>query len=145
MAVVTSATTTLALTATVPGTDTFANFDAQTYTAVGEVTDLGEVGREYSTVNHSPLGSRRVQKLKGSYNSGALQIQMGRDANDAGQTLLTTALTSDNAYSFKIVLANGKKVYFRGLVMSYKTGIGGVDQVTGGTATVEIVSDIFEG
>lgn len=144
MAVMTSAGSTLALSASAPATFDATGYNALTYTLVGEVTDLGEVGREYNLVNHTPLGNRRVQKFKGSYNNGSLQVQMGRDTTDAGQTALQTALGVDTAYSFRVTLQNGKKLYFTGVVMSYKTNVGSVDQITGATTTIEVTTDIIE-
>jgi len=144
MTIMTSAGSTLGTSATVPGTINAANLDALTFTAVGEITDLGEFGKEYNMVSHTALGNRQVRKFKGSFNNGALQLQMGRDTTDAGQTALRTALATDNPYSFKVTLQNGIKLLFTGMVMSYKTSVGSVDQITGATTTIEINSEIFE-
>lgn len=146
MAVQTSAGSTLHIATGVPATYDEAGFEAvgMTYTAVGEITDLGEYGTEYSTVNHTALGQRQVKKFKGSYNNGSLQIQMGRDVEDAGQIALKTALDSDASFSFKVTMQDGSKNYFTGKVMSYRTSIGSVDQITGATATIEVDGDIVE-
>jgi len=144
MAVMTSAGSTLALSAAAPATIDAAGFGALTYTTVGEITDLGEVGKEYNVVNHSPLGDRRIRKFKGSYNNGSMQIQMGRDVDDAGQTLLRAALDSDANYSFKLTLQNGRKMFFQAQTTAYKTSIGSVDQITSASTTIEVVSEIVE-
>lgn len=144
MAVMTSAGSTLALSAAAPATIDAAGFGALTYTTVGEITDLGEVGKEYNVVNHSPLGDRRIRKFKGSYNNGSMQIQMGRDVDDAGQTLLRAAVDSDANYSFKLTLQNGRKMFFQAQATSSKVSIGSVDQITSMTTTVEVVSEIIE-
>lgn len=144
MSVMTTAGSTFGLSASLPATYDATGFNALTYTTVGEITDLGEVGREYNTVTHSPIGNRRTQKIKGSYNAGSMALQMGRDYTDAGQTMLQAALNSDNAYSIRVVLQSGKKLYFTGLVSSYKTSMGGVDQITGLNVNIEVVSDIVE-
>ena len=70
MTVYTSAGSTLTISATIPST-----FDSSGYAAVftaspgpavvGEITDLGEFGREYALVTHMPVGSRGTQKFKG--------------------------------------------------------------------------------
>jgi hypothetical protein len=148
MAVRTSAGTTLNTLAALPATYDSTGFNALSWgtgNLVGEVTDMGEIGgREYNVITHLPMGSRRASKLKGSYNSGQMQIQLGRDAVDAGQILLRAALVSDNDYSFRVVLQDNTKVYFTGKVTALKTNIGNADQVTGLTVTVEINSDIVE-
>lgn len=144
MAVMTSAGSTFAASASLPATYDAAGYNALTYTAVGEVTDMGEVGREYNIVNHVPLSNRRVQKLKGSYNAGAITLQFGRDFSDAGQTLLSAALASDNQYSFRMTLQNGKKLYFTGVVTTQKTNVGSVDNITGGSCQIELCTDVVE-
>lgn len=144
MAVQTSAGSTLAMTASLPATEDATGYNALTYTAIGEITDLGELGKEFNLVTYTSLGSRRVQKLKGSYNQGSMQLQLGRDTTDAGQTLLRVARDSDNQYSFRLTLQNGTKLYFKGIVMGYKTSVGSVDQITAASAAVEITSDIVE-
>ena len=119
-------------------------FNALTFTSVGEVTDMGEVGAEYSLVNHQPISARRVQKLKGSYDAGSITLQFGRDYTDAGQIALQTASSSDNPVAVRITLQNGKKLYFTALVTSFKTSMGGVDQVTAASALCELVGDVLE-
>jgi len=64
----TSAGTTISVVDSNPATYDQAGFEALTYSLIGEVTDLGEFGREYSAVTHNPLGDRRTVKRKGSYN-----------------------------------------------------------------------------
>lgn len=144
MAVMTSAGSTLAISTSLPATIDQAGFAALTYTAIGEIVDLGEFGKEFNLVTHTALGQRQTKKFKGSFNNGALQLQMGRDTTDAGQTALRTALASDNSYSFRVVLQNGTTLYFTAKVMSYRTVVGSVDQITGATTAVEIDSEIVE-
>jgi hypothetical protein len=64
--------------------------------------------------------------------------------DDAGQVLLLAAQDSDDSYSFKITLQDGTVNYFTGQVMSYRTSIGSVDQITSASVTVEVDSDIVE-
>lgn len=144
MAVMTSAGTTLGVSASLPATYDAAGFNALTYTAIGEITDLGEFGAEYNLVTYTALGLRQTKKLKGSYNNGSLNLQMGRDTTDAGQNALRTALASDNSYSFRVTLQNSTRLQFTGKVMSYKTSVGSVDQITGAQTTIEIDSVIVE-
>lgn len=144
MTVMTSAGSTFALSASIPATYDASGYNALTYTAVGEVTDVGEVGREYNLVNFNPLGTRITKKFKGSYQAGSITLQFGRDFTDSGQILLGAAAFSDNTYSFKITLQNGKKLYFTGMVMSLKTNVGSVDQITSASAQIELHTDVVE-
>ena len=142
----TSAGTTIAISASLPATYDAAGFGAvgMTYTAIGEITDAGEYGKEYNLVTHNPLADRKTYKRKGSYNNGSMTLQMGRVPDDAGQVLLLAAQDSDDSYSFKITLQDGTVNYVTGQVMSYRTSIGSVDQITSASVTVEVDSDIVE-
>ena len=142
--VFTSAGTTLGISAVLPATYTSTAFALLTFTDVGEITDMGEFGREYALVTHNPLGDRRTVKRKGSYNDGALTMSLGRVPSDAGQALLLTARDDDDSYAFVVTLQDGTKQYFSGQVMSYTTSVGSVDQITGASVMVEIDNDIIE-
>lgn len=144
MAVMTSAGSTLSIATGSPTTNDATGFTALTYVVVGEVTDIGEVGREYATTTHSPVGSRAVRKFKGSYNNGSMQIQMARDTANAGQTAMRAALLSDADYSFKVTLQDLSKIHFVGKVTTFKTSVGSVDQITGSSCTIEVNGDIVE-
>lgn len=146
MAVMTSAGSTLAIASGVPTTYDQAGFEAVglTYTVVGEVTDIGEFGTEYNVVNHTALGQRQIKKFKGSFNNGSMQVQLARDSGNAGQTAMRNALSSDASFAFKVTLQDSTKIYFTGKVMSFRTSVGNVDQITGASATIEIDSTIVE-
>lgn len=140
----TSAGTTLEVSAALPATYDSAGFVALTFTAVGEVTDMGEFGRAYNLVTHNPLDNRRTVKRKGSYNDGSLALQLARVPADGGQAILVTAVDSDASVSCKVTLQDGTVQYFTAQVMSYTTGVGNVDQITNAACTLEIDNDIIE-
>ena len=139
----TSAGTTIAISAVLPATDDAAGYAALTWAAIGEVTDLGEFGREYATVTHNPVASRRTIKRKGSYNDGTMVLQLALDRDDAGQILVKTALASDANKAFRITYQDGSKDYFSAMVMSFKTNVGSVDQILSGSINLEINTDII--
>lgn len=141
MTVRSSAGTTISLSAGIPATFNTAGYTALTWTAIGEVTDLGEFGREFNLITHNPIGSRGTVKLKGSFNEGSITMQMGLDTDDAGQILAKTASLSDNDYSFKIITQNGDDYYFQAKVMSFKVNVGSVDSVTSATIMLELTTN----
>lgn len=148
MTAYTSAGTTLRVTAAAPATFDSAGFTtlfpatpAAANPVVGEITDLGEFGREYALVTHNPLASRATEKYKGSFNSGGIQIALAYDKADMGQDILRTALLGDANYYFEIKDQQGNKTYFGGKVMSFKEQIGSVDQITTGSVLVEITAN----
>lgn len=141
MTVTTAAGTTLHISAGNPATYDGTGFAALTWTKVGEITSIGEYGREYTEVTHSPLDSRGTQKLKGGYNEGTLPLGMAADSDDAGQILMKTARGSDADYSFKITHQNGDIDYFRGKVYSYKKNPGEQNSVVAATTNIGITTN----
>ena len=145
MTVRTAAGATIGISATAPTTFNKTGWEAATFTPIGEVTDLGEFGREYNLVTHNPLATRATQKKKGSYNEGAISLGLGLDNKDAGQILLKTASQSDNDYYFCITLQSGDKYFFPAQVMSFKTNVGSVDNIVNASVTLEITgTGVFE-
>jgi hypothetical protein len=146
MTVYTSAGSTLTISASAPAT-----FDGSGYAAVfaespgpavvGEITDLGEFGREFALVTHMPVGSRGTQKFKGSFNEGTMAISLGLDTDDAGQILMKSASISDNNYSFMVTTQSGDKYFFQAKVMSFKVNIAGVDSITTASASLELTTN----
>ena len=140
----TSAGTTIEISAALPATYNQATFAALTYTEIGEVSDLGEFGREYNVVKFNPLKDRRTVKRKGSFDDGTVQVQLAKAATDAGQILLKSAVNSDASHSVKIVLQDGTIFYFTAQVASSTVNVGNVDQITSSTFKLEIDNDIIE-
>lgn len=140
----TSAGTTLSISAAAPATYDSTGFGALTWTEIGEVSDMGEFGRQYNLVTFNTLGDRRTVKRKGSYNDGTIACQMARVPTDAGQAVLVTAVDSDSSHSIKVVLQDGTIFYTTAQIMSYTTNVGNVDQITSATVNLEIDNDIIE-
>jgi len=140
----TSAGTTIGISAALPATYDQTAFAALTYTEIGEVSDLGEFGREYNIVKFNPLKDRRTVKRKGSFDDGTVQVQLAKAATDAGQILLKSAVNSDASHSVKIVLQDGTIFYFTAQVSSSTVNVGNVDQITSSTFKLEIDNDIIE-
>lgn len=147
MAAYTSAGSTLRVTATAPATFNSAGYTtifpttpAAGNPVIGEITDLGEFGREYALVTHNPVGNRSTQKFKGSFNEGTMNVSLALDTDDAGQIIMKTASTSDSDYYFEVKTQNGDRYWFPAKVMSWKVGVGGVDQITTATATLELTT-----
>lgn len=140
----TSAGTKLSVCATLPATFNAAGYGALTWLEVGEIVDMGEFGKEYSQVSHNPLGTRQTIKRKGSYNEGSLALKMARVPSDDGQAVLVAAVDSDDSIAFKVELQDGTVQYSTAQVMSYKTGVGSVDQITSASCTLEIDRPIVE-
>jgi hypothetical protein len=139
--VFTSAGTNIAISAVLPATNDVLGYEALTFTDLDEVTDLGEFGRVYNEVTHTPLKTRAVVKRKGSYNDGNVTMQLARIPSDAGQTILIAAVDDDADHAFAVTLQDGSVLYFQGQVMSFTTNVGGPDQIVGASVTIGINSE----
>lgn len=73
-----------------------------TYVTIGNVTNIPEFGRVYNEVKFSPLSSRGVQKVKGSFDEGSIDLDLARDTSDAGQVAVLAALVVDANYNFQV-------------------------------------------
>lgn len=149
MAIQTSAGAKLYIGPTTAAADAAA-YAALTYVEVGEIEDLGEYGDTVSLANFTALNNRRVRKLKTTYDAGEMQLTMGKDPADAGQTALKAAAASDSDYAFKIVLDDAPAagtpttVYFHAAVTGFKTQVGAADNIVKATTTLAINTKIIE-
>lgn len=145
MGVGTSAGSKLYIAADAPATFDETGYDAvfadSNAVEVGEITNFGELGREYSEVTHNPVGSRGTQKFKGSFNEGTMSLQLALDETDVGQDLMEAALDSDDDYSFKLELQSGSIRYFQAKVMSFKTNVGDVNSITSASCQLSITTN----
>lgn len=145
MAVRTSAGTTLRVSSAQPATFNVAGYNTL-FTAspvpalVGEITDLGEFGRDYALVTHNPVGTRGTQKFKASFNEGTMALQLGLDTDDAGQIIMKAASMSDNDYSFMVTTQNGDRYFFQAKVLNWKVSVGSVDSITSATTNLELTT-----
>lgn len=142
-AVGTAAGTTIAISATQPATFDAAGYEGSgmNWVAIGEITDGGTHGRKYAEVTHKPIGSRGVQKFKGSFDIGQKTIQMGLDMTDAGQVIARAASLSDNDYYFKVSYPSGKYDYFSAKVMSFEKATSNVDSIVSATMMLSLTSN----
>lgn len=124
-----------------PATYDVAGYGALNFVTIGEITDLGEFGREYNVIRHNPVGTRGTKKLKGSYDEGSIPLQLALDEADDGQLVAQDASESDDAYSFCVTSQGGNKYYFQALVTSFKRRFGGVDDITSATINLEITTN----
>lgn len=79
---------------------TTTNLLTDTYTEVGEITNIGDFGRVYQEIRHDSLGRRGTRKFKGQYDDGNMAVQLGRDPVDAGQAKIIVASDLDYDYNF---------------------------------------------
>lgn len=138
----TSAGTTVSVTTSPTDSDTVAELSALTYTEIGNVESLGEVGPQ---ANDSAVTLLKggVQHLKGALDNGVLPIVYAHDALDPGQIAVTAAMITKMEYGVKIILSPdsdtgepGAVFLARGPIMSDRTNLGAANDVRKRTANV---------
>lgn len=125
-----------------------------TWTEVKEVEDLGQWGAEGKEVTFVGLADGYTRRLKGSIDSGSVELVCARDPLDPGQIAMRAAAEEWDAHVFKVVLndapvsaglaGTATTFYFRGPVLSAKNNFGTADDVTKTTFTVGITGAIIE-
>lgn len=128
----------LLISATLPATYNEAGYGALTGVTVGEVTNIGEFGKEWALVTHEPLADRGVKKAKGNFNNGTLNPTVALDPEDAGQVLMQAAHESDDAVALCVRLKDGTEYWFTGLVMNFRPNVGSANDVVSAACTIEI-------
>ena len=130
-----------------PATEDVAGYEALTWVAIGTSTNLGEIGPNYELTTYDVHGNRVTQKLKGQVNMGSQAIELVRVLDDAGQTVLRNAVTigsatEDSKHSFKSAYKDGDIEYYQGLPISYRSTIGGPNDMITAAAAIELTSKI---
>lgn len=121
-----------------------ADYEALSYTKVGEVEDLGEFGDTAGTTTFTALDDRRVRKVKTTFDAGTMQLTIGRDPDDDGQIAMKAALKADANYAFQVELSDGSSFYFRGMVTAFTVQVGNAENVVRASATIEVNSEVLE-
>ena len=136
---------------TTAAASTVSEFDADTYTEIKEIEDLGEFGDTFEEITFTSIDDGRVRKLKGTADAGTIELIVGRDPLDPGQNALRAAVKSDLAHNVKVVLndkpdATGTptEFFFKAMVASSKNQLGGANEVTKQAFTLSITTEILE-
>jgi hypothetical protein len=132
-------------------TNTQAEYEALSWTEIGEVENLGEFGDESPLTNFASLGDARIRKLKAARDAGTLALVVGRDPADAGQNALKAAEQTKFEYAFKVEAADAADenddnsvFYFGALVSSARNNFGTNDNVVRNSFNLAINTEILE-
>jgi len=152
MAVQTGSLATLALGTTAAAT-TLAQFEADSYTSVGEVSEIGAFGDERKVVPWISLADARTRKARGSADAGDMMVTYGYDSTNGGQDNLRTAFAtvsqSADEFNFRVQLndslgSNPTTFYFRGKVTQRRVQSISADNIVTVNATIAINSAVIE-
>lgn len=106
-----------------------ADFQADTYTAVGKVETVGEFGDEREIVRFLDLSSGRVEKARGSADAGDQTVVFADNTGDAGQLALEAAYDATSQatdeFNFRVRFndslgVNATTFYYRGRITTLK-------------------------
>jgi hypothetical protein len=114
--------TTIEVSTAAPATFDDAGYAALTFTEVGMVVDVGEIGATFADVTTYNLSSRDVGHLKGSRDWNETPLTVDNDRTDAGQVILRDhhdGANTDNPVAVKVTHQNGDVEYFSGLVFTF--------------------------
>ena len=128
-----------------------ADFEAEDWTEISEVEDLGEWGAEGTEITFVSLADGHTRRRKGTIDSGTVALIVARDPSDPGQNKARAAVEEWLPYSFKVVL-NDKPTptgtpttfYFRAPVMSARNNFGTANDLTKTTFNLGIDGAILE-
>ena len=138
--VATGVGSTFSVVAGAPATFDVTGYAALTWVPVGEVEDIPAFGKKRATVNFTSLNGQ-VQKFGGITDNGQLAITVGLNTDDSGQILLKAGVSSNTAYSFRVVTQNGDAYYFRAIVTSFEVNVGSGQDVTKASCAMDITAN----
>lgn len=129
--------TTLSISATLPASITATAYGALSWTLIGEVTNVPAYGKVWSTTSHQALAKKYPDHYKSTYDEPPLTIAAAYAPGNAGQVIVTAAVESTNAYSFKLAYPDGEIEYFEGLVLGAPVTPGASGDIVGSSITVQ--------
>jgi hypothetical protein len=140
----TSATTALYISASLPATYDSTGFTALTWIAVGEISSYGAFGGKTNIVKFTPVDTNTVAKRGGSQDFGAIALTLARHTG-ADVTAMNNAFIDRQPRAFKIVYptALGQTDYFTGIVVENTTNIGNSDKILEANVNIEIDNTIL--
>lgn len=120
-------------------------FEADTYTPLGGLSNIGEMGTQSNVLQFPLISDEFVAKSKGTRNAGDPAIVVGRITDDPGQIALRAAEVTNYFYNFKLELPDAQDelhtntiIYFRAIVASALNQLGGNEDFITETYTLGI-------
>jgi hypothetical protein len=139
---ITSATTTISVSTSLPATYDSAGYTALTWIPIAEVSNLGTFGGKTTVVKHIPLGTATVVKRSGSVDYGTINMQLAKHSG-TDVTALQSAFNSRASTAFKVTYPGSMgSDCFTGIVTSMQVNVGTADAILQSTVDVELDSPI---
>jgi hypothetical protein len=127
------------------------DYTSETWTEIGEINSLGTWGAKGKEITASVLTDGYMRRLKGTIDSGTVELVVLRDPTDMGQNAAHVAAQSFDTYLFKVELNDAiiaeqpnSIFYFRASVMSAENKFGDADNIIETTFSLGITGQITE-
>ncbi len=111
---------TLSVSAAKPATEDASGYGALTWTEVGKVVSIGELGDEAEDIAFDVLKTGRKNHVNGVKDIGDVPVTIEYDVSDAGQVIITAGNNGNTTHSFRITDTDGENWYFYGLIANQK-------------------------
>lgn len=111
---------TLSVVASTPAAEDQSGYEALSYTEVGKVISIGEIGDTSEDINFDLLKPGRRSHVNGVKDLGEISVVIELDNTDAGLTIIQAANNSNTTHSFVVTDSDGEDVYFQGLVANLR-------------------------
>jgi hypothetical protein len=132
---------------------TLGGFQADAYTTVGEVSEIGAFGDERNVIKFLSLADGRVRKARGSADAGDAVVTYAYDSTNSGQDNLRTAFNtvsqSADEFNFRVTFndslgTNATTWYFRAKIFTRRVQNITTDGIVMVQATLGINSALIE-
>lgn len=149
MAKMTSTGVTIAAVEGAPATFDQAGFEALSFVNIGQVSNIPAFGPTIQVVESNPLATGITEKFVGFVNYGSVALEADYDDEDAGQALVTDAVTTTDAsfgqnFSFELTYSTGAKRYWVGKFFSATENPGSANSMVSTSMNVEINTPVLK-
>lgn len=111
---------TLSIVASTPASEDQSGYEALSFTEVGKVVSIGELGDESEDIAFDLLKPGRRTHVSGVKDLGEIPVTIEYDKSDAGQDILRAANNGNTTHTFKVTDSDGDDYYFQGLVANVR-------------------------
>ena len=112
---------TLAVVASAPAAEDASSYAALSYTTVGQVISIGELGDTNEDIAFDRLADGRKVHVNGVKDLGDIAVELDYDRDDAGLTIIEAGEGSNTTHSFKIEDSDGDVYYFQAIISNFRT------------------------
>jgi hypothetical protein len=135
---------TLSVSASTPATEDEAGYDALSWTEIGNVLSIGELGATTGVISVNPIKTGVTKHYNGMKDLGEIPIAVEFDASDAGMTILEAGNNGSTVHSFKVADADGRELFWQGLIANLRDTARDGETHRGKTFVIRAQTDLTE-